>query len=507
MSRCAALLPLLLALSACGSESVDAPPGGGAPGTGSASGSGGVSGGAAGSGGGTVSAVCGNSQVEGGESCDDGNQSDGDGCSAACQIEAGPSDRAFPGAEGWGTTTTGGRGGRVFVVTTLAWSGPGSFSEALYATEPRTIVFEVSGVIDVPDQVPTLGPEHSHLTVAGQTSPGGITFRGTQVGGSTIYSYQPQAADAQQFRDAIFRFVRFRGQGNTDNVTVAGVHNLVFDHCDFSGTDDEALDITYAHDVTISWSTITNSGPGSQYGFLLAYSPTTRISYHHNMSANHLDRCGAALHWGDGGVPPGGAVIDIRNNVMHNCAYETFFHVWANGEKVSLNFVGNTMKSGPDSGTIAMLGLEDGVDVFHKDNVFDGMPLVPSWSQTKLDNQLVTEATAEHAAASVTTQSAGAAYQSVMTLSGALPRDSMSVRTFAQVKDGTGSLASWNDALIESGPAAPADVDRDGMPDAWETTQGLAVGTDDAGGDLDNDGWTNLEEWLHERAQQLLSGK
>src|SRR5262245_18680409 len=91
------------------------------------------------------------------------------GAGAPCRV---------PGAEGFGTQTPGGRGGKVYVVTTLDWAGPGSFSEALLATEPRIITFAVSGVIDVPGGgVSVLSEENSFVTIAGQTSPGGITLR------------------------------------------------------------------------------------------------------------------------------------------------------------------------------------------------------------------------------------------------------------------------------------------------------------------------------------------
>jgi pectate lyase len=110
---------------------------------------------------------------------------------------------AFPGAEGFGTETPGGRGGRVIVVTTLASSGRGSLAEALSASGPRIIVFAVSGVINGP--LPDLGAENSFLTVAGQTSPGGITISGE---GTLLYSYRAG------FHDAVFRFLRFRGINN-----------------------------------------------------------------------------------------------------------------------------------------------------------------------------------------------------------------------------------------------------------------------------------------------------
>ena len=412
--------------------------------------------------------------------------------------------RAFPGAEGWGTDTPGGRGGAVYIVDTLDWAGPGSFSEALYAPEPRTIVFEVSGVIDVPAAAEPIGPEHSYLTIAGQTSPGGITFRGSDVGGATLFSYQPGAPDDEQFRHMIVRHVRFRGYGNSDNVSLAGVHHVVFDHCDFSGADDETLDITYAHDLTVQWSTLTNSGPGSRYGFLLGYAPTTRATLHHNLSAHHSNRCFAELHWGKGGTPAEGAFIDVRNNVGHNCANESFLHAWMQpGDDARLNLVGNAMVEGADinPGSTAMFGIEMGTQVYQVDNTFPGFPEYPIWSNP-------VEVDAAFDAPEVTTTSSDIAFEDVLGLAGAWPRDAMNERTVGEVESGTGrlveSLADIADPLIEDGPAAPADTDRDGMPDAWEEERGFNVGVDDSADDPDGDGWTNLELWLADRAAAVL---
>ena len=107
---------------------------------------------------------------------------------------------AFPGAEGFGTQTPGGRGGPVLVVTTLAGSGSGSFRAAMMTPGPRIIVFRVSGVIDLGGDI-TLTEAQSHVTVLGQSSPGGITL----VNGA-ITNYQTN------FHDAIFRFLRLRAQ-------------------------------------------------------------------------------------------------------------------------------------------------------------------------------------------------------------------------------------------------------------------------------------------------------
>jgi hypothetical protein len=399
---------------------------------------------------------------------------------------------AFPGAEGWGTETPGGRGGRVMIVTTLDWAGPGSFSEALFTAEPRIIVFAVSGVIEVPGDAAPLAAEHSFVTVAGQTSPGGISFVG---GGTPLNNYHTD------FHDGVFRFLRFRGQDSYDNVSLNEAHHLVFDHCDFSGGEDETLDITYGHDVTISWSTITNSGPdGQRYGFLLAYPPTERISFHHNLSAHHVNRCGPHMHWGDEGASAEGAQIDLRNNVIYDCGFEQLFSISSpEVGALAFNVVGNYGKAGPStplSDSVAVLSM--GAHPTHADdNVYDGYPTFHPWSEPILQRE-------PHEAPPVTTTSAAEAYAQVLAHVGAWPRDEMNLRTIAEVEAGTGELGIVDDPLIESGPEPPPDSDADGMPDAWEVAHALDPATHDAAGDADDDGWTNIEEYLHARAVDLI---
>ncbi len=407
--------------------------------------------------------------------------------------------RAFPGAEGFGTETIGGRRGKVYVVTTLDFEGPGSFSEALFATEPRTIVFRVSGVIDVPVGGPVLEEAHSFVTVAGQTSPGGITLRGA---GATLESYQAG------FHDGVFRFLRFRGNGNYDNVSFNTTHNLVFDHCDFSGAEDEALDITFSHDFTIQWSTVTNSGPGGQvYGQLLAYPPTSHITMHHNLSAHHSNRCGPHMHWGENGEAPAeGALFDYRNNVIYNCAFEKGMDITSpTTGTLQFNIVGNTAKAGPNTpneGNTALMGIGDTASVYEHDNVYQpGLPIFTIYSTPTL----VSDAFDFPA---VTTQAADVAFEAVLNQAGAWPRDPMNTRTVSEVRAGTGALGNVSDALIESGPEAPSDADVDGMADDWETAHQLdPADPADNNADADGDGYTNIEQYINELAAQQVGNR
>ncbi len=142
---------------------------------------------------------------------------------------------AFPGAMGGGAHSFGGRGGKVYVVTTLADSGPGSFREACEAAGPRIVVFNVAGIIHLKMPVYIEAP---YITIAGQTAPGdGICIAGQSVMDDT--------------HDVVIRYIRFR-RGITDifnrQSCLAGspVGNIIIDHCSASWGNDQTMD-TYRH--------------------------------------------------------------------------------------------------------------------------------------------------------------------------------------------------------------------------------------------------------------------
>ncbi|MEM7609044.1 MAG: hypothetical protein AAF411_27155 [Myxococcota bacterium] len=413
--------------------------------------------------------------------------------------DAGPVDflPAFPGAEGYGAITPGGRGGRTYVVTTLDWDGPGSFSEALFATEPRTIVFAVSGVIEVPTGAGNLDESNAFVTIAGETSPGGITFVG---GGATLSAYRGN------FHDMIVRHVRFRGRNAYDNISLNTTHNLIFDHCDFSGGTDEALDITFSHDYTIQWSTVSNSGPtGQLYGTLFAYAPTTNVSFHHNFSANHSGRCAPHMHWGNDG-PGEGARVDLVNNVFYNCGRTRVFHAQnvesATDGTLFLNVVGNTARPGPDTPLTEntfFTNLGSWIHLYANDNAYENDQRF--FSRAYHEPTLVD---APHGGGAVFVDSREAGRDLVVDLSGAWPRDPMGERTANDFRNGTGSVGDVSDPLIESGPQAPVDADQDGMPDEWEEEHGLELADPADAAALTESGYSNLELYLHGRAEAIL---
>jgi pectate lyase len=414
---------------------------------------------------------------------------------------------AFPGAEGFGAETPGGRGGTVLFVTNLNDNGPGSFRQALLTPGKRIIVFRVSGVVQGAGQIFLAAENLSYVTIAGQTSPGGITI--TTDPGTPIWQY----GDVK-FHDAIWRFLRFRvvresgGNGGDHAFEQYRSRNYIIDHCDFSGGDDECLDMCYAHHFTIQWSTICNSGPGGQcYGALFAYtdppsSPLGHISMHHNLIANHSKR-GPEMHWSDKPLPDSGKV-DLRNNVIYNITqYGTRVHGVNDTSVLQLTLVGNYWKAGPIGLDFAPVTTFLTVHVYANNNYWTG----PSKQNIRADNIMVgdvdtlfrtsygagpTLVSTPWDVPAVTTHTPQQAYDTVLARVGAWPRDSMNARTVREVKTATGGLGKCDDPLITSGPAAPADADNDGMPDFWETGMGLDPNSaSDNSVDSDGDGYTN----------------
>lgn len=441
------------------------------------------------------------------------------------------STKAVLGVQGYGSKSIGGRGGIVYKVTNLEWNDTnGSLKYGLYGLKvPRIIVFDVSGVINIPEYATEyLTYENSYVTVAGQTSEGGITLSMSGEGSIALRSYNMTEttppvplAKSKQFHDAIFQNIRFRGTNNSDNLSFAGVYNIAIDHCDFSGATDEALDITFAEDLTVQNTTITNTM--GNYGFLLAYKPTTNISLHHNLTANLTDRCLAHIHWEVSGTPDGGAKIDIRNNVGYNCWHESFVPTSLKANDVlDINFINNYFIVGPNSSgpgkehsTTGMISFwyEGGysnqiANLYASGNLFPDSDTTnfPSGQRPLLpySDSHVNLSTVAYSSPEVTTLSADEAKANVMAYAGAWPRDAMNKRVINEINTKTGSLRNIGDVLLTDNPTPPTDSDNDGMADSWESENGLSVGSNDSALDVDNDGYTNIEEYLQYKMQSLI---
>lgn len=197
---------------------------------------------------------------------------------------------AFPGAEGVGATALGGRGGKVLFVTTLDDHGPGSLRAAVETPGPRTILFRVSGTIKLEKP---LRIREGRVTIAGQSAPGdGITLRDHPL---------EVAAD-----DVVIRYIRSRlgdeSRTESDAIWILAGHRIILDHVSASWSVDETLSASANYtrpdqgfwDLTVQWSIIADSLTHSLhakgehgYGSLIRGGRGARISFHHNLWANH----------------------------------------------------------------------------------------------------------------------------------------------------------------------------------------------------------------------------
>ena len=414
---------------------------------------------------------------------------------------------AFPGAEGFGTETPGGRGGRVFVVSSLDDKGPGTLREACEAEGPRMVVFSVSGNILLKDDLKIRNP---FITIAGQTAPGdGICLRDAPI-------------NIKETHDIVIRYIRVR-PGDTsgkelDCISVSNGHHVVFDHVSTSFGIDESLSITHSSDCTVQWSFITESLNNSVhkkgahgYGSLIS-GPDGGQSWHHNLYAHHKSRSPR----GGSGEGETGIVLDFRNNVI----YDWIFRSGYSGDAaVRLNYIANYLKPGPstprENREYAFWCGGEKTQIYLENNVHLGAPRAAKKDNTllvsgggefpkELDVVKVCVKSAPFDAPPVHASSAAEAFDAVLTSAGcSFPaRDAIDARVAKQVREGKGrvidsqrEVGGWPE--LKSLPA-PADADRDGMPDAWEAAHGLAPNDPgDAAGDRDGDGYTNIEEYVN----------
>ncbi len=410
---------------------------------------------------------------------------------------------AFPGAEGFGATTPGGRGGRVLFVTNLNDSGPGSFRAACEAEGPRIVIFRTSGTIALKKDIVVRNP---FLTIAGQSAPGdGICLRDRTFAVAT--------------HDVVVRYLRCRlgdeSRQQADALDLLhGARNVIFDHCSATWSVDECLSLSgdVAH-VTIQWCLIGESLRQSihakgAHGYGSLSRANGPVTWHHNLWI-HNDARNPRL--GDNYGKPPYPTFDVRNNVIYG------FGGTASGLTqgiLKVNYVGNYLRAGPGSSARTPITVSEKSDLqfFIRDNVLDGHADLTAdnarfFSQraTAAGKPVVTLVNEAFAAPAVTTTSAENALESVLAGVGAnLPkRDAVDARLVGQVRTRSGQMINSQREVggwpVLHASAAPADRDDDGMPDAWEESHHLdANDPADTARDLDRDGYTNIEEYLNQ---------
>ncbi len=429
-----------------------------------------------------------------------------------------PAQLAFPAAEGYGRFARGGRGGKVVVVSNLNDSGPGSLRDAITnESGPRTIVFSVSGIIDLQSRLTLNDP---YVTVAGQTAPGkGITIA------SAPFGVTGDDCVVQNIR------VRLGGGPTFDGMGLTGGDHSIIDHCSISWTIDEAFSSRGANNITLQRTLISealnaaghqNYPAGTEHGYAASIGGDVG-SFHHNLLAHNYGR-----NWSlAGGLDGSGAYagrLDITNNVVYNWGARS-----TDGGAAEVNFVGNYYK--PGAGTTifkALVAQNEGAGTGAQQYFFEGnvMPgyfdesnqtagRIATGVAVNFDNFLDSAFFPSH----VTTQTARHAYKIVLSDVGCTQPafDDHDQRMISETLAGTytvvGSVTGkkgFPDNEADAGGyeeypiiTRPSDwdTDSDGLPDWYETIIGTDINSSagdfsDTNADDDLDGYTNLDDYL-----------
>lgn len=433
---------------------------------------------------------------------------------------------AFPGAEGFGKYTTGGRGGKVIIVSNLNDAGPGSLRDAVDEKLPRIIVFSLSGTVHLLSPLNIRGD----VTIAGQTAPGdGICVADHPV--------------VVKGDNVIIRYIRFRmgdknqnkgmvhGSGHDDAFSANRIKHLIVDHCSMSWSTDEVCSVYNGDSTTLQWNIIseplnysyhfeTGDTDFERHGFggIVGGLHTT---FHHNLYAHCVSR--TPRFNGIRHTPT--EFVDFRNNVIYNWGGNNVY----GGEGGKYNIINNYYKYGPSTSRSSKENIANPYSElpklpfgqWHVDgNYSDGSPSVTTdnWLGVKMnkgnnEDAIKAKATSPFPAENINIETALDAYTSVLNNAGAsLQRDTLDQRIINNVKNRTGSIIDVQGGFAHGTPynltvnawpflkpASPlADTDKDGMPDAWERKNKLNEkdGSDASASTLHKH-YTNIEVYVN----------
>lgn len=435
---------------------------------------------------------------------------------------------AFPGAMGGGCYSLGGRGGRVIEVTNLQNKGPGSLRAACEARGPRTIIFKVSGIIDL--QGKNIDIRSPFITIAGQTAPkGGILIRGHELRIKT--------------HDVIIRYIKIRvGRNNSfgyqegDALAISNnSYNIIIDHCSLSWSNDENVQIWTtshsSHHITFSWNIIAEglSYKHPSCGMIIGsdFMPEGiyDITIHHNLFMNLYNRLPLVkgknakiinnifYNWKAFATAISGAAeVDIISNLYKTgplnrsdkCKEIIIFPFNGNAETgikgiPSLHISGNL---GPSKNYISDNNKDmvkfGKICVFCEKNYIDRKkPFAEKNIEVDINSADSLECLIlPDAGDSKRLDEKGCQY---------FDRDSVDNRLVKEYNKGTGiipkselSVGWFKKSYSKNGTKGYLDTDKDGLPDIYERRIGLDPNDQNDGRfDSDNDGYTNLEEFLN----------
>jgi hypothetical protein len=379
---------------------------------------------------------------------------------------------AFPGAEGFGSISTGARRGDVYHVTTLADAGPGSLRDAV-SKENRTVIFDVGGYI----MLQSVMPVASRITIAGQSAPGdGIGIGGAEVSLSGSH-------------DLIIRYVRIR-QGLSPNedrksaINVVGGSNIILDHVSVAWGRWDTIDMNLCQNVTVQYCMI---GPGvdpQRFGCLCQ---SNNVTFTHNLWISNQSR-----------NPKGKGKIQYINNVVYNYGVCGLVGGHSATDHIE-DVIGNYFIAGPSSSPHFLGEFFPTDHVYqtgnyadtNKDGKLSGRPIIPAdfadshGAPTTMPSPTITDAPPE------TIDTAAVAYEKVLAGAGdSMHRDEVDQRLIADVRSLGLSGSTIDDPAKMGGfgkiTGGPIPNDKSLPPDPNK---------------LDKDGYTMLEDYLNGLAQ------
>lgn len=435
---------------------------------------------------------------------------------------------AFPGAEGGGAKSVGGRGGTILFVTNLNDTGPGSLRAACDASGPRIIVFRTGGIITINRPIDIRNP---YLTIAGQTAPGGGILLRTATA-------KHNAIDIRT-HDVIIRFLRIR---NThDCIDALGASNLMLDHCSVSWGRDENIYIGQpSNNVTCSWVFNAECLMPHSCGILIhgagwdpRLSPQMQnVDVHHNLFVHNMNR--------------NPKIKSMNAQSINNIVYDWSWWAAAFAGGVEIDLVGNLFKRGPSfigENVEKCCGfLASPVEILWRSDYTTGPPdrdpsiylnanvgptnadpsgdnwtmmeeVKPGWVRTeRIPSRQFKRDQLQSRTYPITIDPVSKLEGILLADVGAsrrldekgnwvMNRDAVDERLISEYRTGTGKMLYNIDDVggfptIEAG-VPYADSDHDGMPDIWEKARGLNPAVNDSSADDDRNGYTNIEEFLN----------
>lgn len=455
---------------------------------------------------------------------------------------------AFPGAEGFGAETSGGRGGKAYLIDTLEdgtnLTGKTTLRDCTQDTRSygkRTCIFHIGGTITITSALTITKPD---ITIAGETAPGGgIAIKGSGSAGSVITLDHTQ--------NVILRYLRLRS-GPTDDkagtLEIFGSWNVIADHLSISWSIDENLAIMNSRNVTIQNSIVSEpldcsvhyEGCHSKnfFGYYrIASNKETsdldeifeNISVYNNLIAHAGDRNPRFRREETSKIKDRN--IDVVNNVIYNFKGATSI------ESEYVNLVNNVYKYGPDSGSATAISTEGG-NTYIAGNTGDGKATTATGDISSPNSFIKSSVLSAQAAYTKVLETAGATlpyrdpvdqriiYEVTNTKGGIIDvpgeklcniaingqniiknacPNSQKSRKFPTTQDYQAAGVQNPNLDTDGYPVltqgtSPSDTDSDGIPDDWETAKGLNPTDQSDGAQLTPSGYSNLELYLHHKA-------